>query len=85
MNTNQNYFKKNKLDLEYQKHIQILNGLIIFGTTGLLSFIGTFIWNKELLLQGATIATIIIVISFCGLYIIHKKLRYIEREIEKLS
>ena len=39
--------KKNKLDLEYHKHSQLLNGTFIFATTGFIAFLGSFIWLKE--------------------------------------
>lgn len=39
--------KKNKLDLEYNKNVQILNAVFIFLTTGILGFAGSFIFLED--------------------------------------
>lgn len=78
--------KKNKLDLEYHKYTQILNAVFIFLTTGILGFIGSFIFLGETnkLLLGIVISAIIIIIGFLIYRKVNKKLEEILREVEKI-
>ena len=69
MNKNQQ-LKKNKLDLEYHKYSQLLNGVFIFATTGFIAFLGSFIWLKERLFIGLIISVFILILS----YIFYKKI-----------
>lgn len=78
--------KKNKLDLEYHKNTQILNAVFIFLTTGILGFMGSFIFlgERNKLLLGMGISSIIIILGFFIYKKINKKLEYILKEIEKI-
>lgn len=79
--------EKNKLDLEYHKYTQILNAILIFATTGLLGFIGSFIFLVEevgRLFIGLSISIIVLVFSY-GLYRkIDKKLQDISKKMDKI-
>lgn len=78
--------KKNKLDLEYRKYTQILNAVFIFLTTGILGFIGSFIFleEKNKLLLGIGISVFILIVGI-GIYkIVNKKLEEILKEVEKI-
>jgi len=83
---NEKQIKKNKLDLEYNKYTQILNAVFIFLTTGILGFIGSFIFieNRDKLFLGIGISVFVLIIG----YVIYKrtdnKLRSIIREVEKI-
>ncbi len=78
--------KKNKLDLEYHKYSQILNSLLIFSTTGLLAFLGSFVFleNKNKLALGLSISAIMLIIAIGTYKKINKKLESIIAEIENL-
>jgi len=72
--------RKNKLDLEYNKYIQMLNGIFIFATTGLLGFIGSFIWtdNSKKLLIGTSASALVVIASL----LFYKKINY---KLENIS
>ncbi len=53
--------RKNRLDLEYQGEAQKANAFLILLTTGMLAFVGTFIWQKT---TSALYIGIIITIMF---------------------
>ena len=40
-------FRKNRLDLEYHGESQKANAFLILLTTGILAFVGTFLWLKQ--------------------------------------
>ena len=71
-------FEKNRLDLAYQKQLHYLNGVIAIATIGILSFLGTFIWNKDYLLTGFIIVILLMIIS----YYLHKK---IDKNLKEIS
>ncbi|HLC55305.1 MAG TPA: hypothetical protein VJJ75_02095 [Candidatus Nanoarchaeia archaeon] len=77
--------EKNCLDLEYKKQLQIMNAVIILATTGIISFIGTFIWNKDLLLLGAAISFAILVVCRIIYANINRKLQEIAESIRSLK
>lgn len=83
-NTNKN-FEKNRLDLAYQRQLHYLNGTIVFATLGILTFLGTFIWNKENLLIGFIIVVVSIIISFHAHKKINKNLEKISNKIKNLD
>ena len=72
--------EKNKLDLEFSRYSQLLKGVFIFATTGLIGFIGSFVWSEDLdkLLIGVFISVIIMVGSFTY----YKKINY---KLDKIS
>ena len=77
--------KKNRLDLAYKRQLTLLNATLLFGTTGLLSFISTFLWNRDYLIYGLLLSTVISVVSYVFFIKINKTLRNISDEIEKLK
>ena len=81
---NKKSLKKNKLDLEYHKYTQLLNGTFIFATTGLLGFIASFIWTPTKLVVGLIISLIILILSYYSYIKVNKKLNLIIQEIENL-
>jgi len=78
--------KKNKLDLEFHKNTQILNAVFIFLTTGILGFVGSFIFLEEnnKILLGAGLSVVILVIGYWLYKKINKRLREILDKIENL-
>ncbi len=77
--------EKNILDLDYRKQLQILNAVIILGTTGVLSFIGTFVWRKELLGVGLVIAFFIIGMCLVVYAKVNQNLHEITESIRNLK
>ena len=57
--------KKNRLDLEYHGESQKANAFLILLTTGILAFLGTFIWlnDNNAFYLGIPIA---LIVSFIG-------------------
>ncbi len=79
------HIEKNRLDLAYHRQLQILNGVIILGTTGLISFIGTFVWKPELILQGMLLTAFIAFISLMVYFNVDNRLRSISEELGQLK
>lgn len=77
--------EKNRLDLAYHKQLVYLSSVLILVTIGVLSFIGTFIWNKDYLLYGTAIIVTIFTISYVLYRRIDRNLKGISDEIKKLS
>ena len=71
-------FEKNRLDLAYERQLYYLNVVLLLATIGILSFISTFIWKRELLLQGFIISFLILII----VYFLHKK---IDKSLKEIS
>jgi len=80
-----NKFEKNKLDLAYQRQLCYLNIVLLLGTIGLLSFIGTFIWKRDFLFYGVVISISVTLISIFWHYKIDNNLKNISNEIKNLS
>ena len=77
--------EKNRLDLAYQRQLYYLNGVIALATIGIISFLGTFIWNRDYLLTGFIIVTIFIIISYYSHNKIDNNLKDISNKIKELS
>ena len=77
-------FEKNRLDLAYQRQLTHLNAVLFLATTGLISFIGTFIWNKDYLVYGFLILIAIFLISIFWYIKINKTIKGISLEIKNL-
>ena len=77
--------KKNRLDLEYHSQIQLLNTVLLFTTTGLLSFVGTFVWKPELMLLGTLISIFVLMVCLIAYKRIQSNLRKILEEITGLA
>lgn len=78
-------YKKNRLDLEYHGETQKVNAFLILLTTGVLSFIGNFIWVKDGRIYGFFITTIVIIIGSFFYFRSHKRMKIILYEIENLK
>ena len=78
-------FEKNRLDLAYKKQLSYLNGVIALFTIGLISFIGTFIWNEDKLLIGLIMVSTIIIFSYYAHKKIDNNLKEISNKIKELS
>lgn len=79
--------KKNKLDLEYHKNTQILNAVLIFLTTGLLGFIGSFVFlleEKNKLFLGISLSVFILIVGYVIYRKTNKKLEEILEEVERI-
>ena len=71
-----------RLELSYQRHLYHLNASLTLLTIGLLSFLGTFIWNKELIKFGFISTTIIFIIGIFWYKNINKNLKKISDKIK---
>jgi len=76
--------EKNRLDLAYQRQLVYLNSILTFITIGLLSFFGTFIWNKNYVIYGFLILVIIFIISYVLYSRIDKSLKEISEKIKDI-
>ncbi len=76
--------EKNCLDLEYKRQLQIMNALIILMTTGAVTFIGTFIWKRDLLLMGSFLTMGILMICFFTYQRVNNNLQEITEAIQRL-
>jgi len=76
--------EKNRLDLAYQRHLIYLNSILILSTIGIISFIGTFIWSKEYLIQGTLAVAIILISSYFLHDKINNNLKDISEKIKEL-
>lgn len=77
--------EKNILDLRYQEELQKLNATLVAISVGVLSFVGTFIWNHEFLGLGIVISIVIVIFGFLIYWRIKNKMRCILEEINKLK
>ncbi len=79
--------RKNRLDLEYHGEAQKINAYLILLTTGMLGFLGNFIWlkDKQIFYIGIFITLFLLT---AGLMLYRKsmrKMRKILDEIEQLE
>jgi len=65
--------------------MQKINAILIMGSVGIISFIGTFIWYKERLFFGLFISLIIIAVSFLFYSRTKRRMKKILQEIENLT
>ena len=78
-------FEKNRLDLAYQRQLQYLNAILILGTLGILSFLGSiFIWDQKYLSFCFILLIICIIIAYFGHNKINKNLKGISNQIKDL-
>lgn len=77
-------FEKNRLDLAYKKQLTYLGAILTLATIGLLSFIGTFIWNKEYFSYGLLITIVILIISYRLWSVVDGNLKNISEKIKEL-
>jgi hypothetical protein len=59
--------------------------LLIFATTGVLAFVGTFIWNIERIKTGIIISIIILSVSAFLYYKIDSELEDIVKKLDNLK
>ena len=81
---NKKELEKNVLDLAYRKQLNYLNAVLAVGTIGILSFIGTFIWNKESLKLGFILTTAVILLCYAAYKKLDKNMKEISNKIRKL-
>jgi len=80
-----NKFEIERLKLAYQRQLYYLNAILLLATIGVLSFIGTFIWKKDLVTIGFISPAIIFLISSFGHNKIDKVLKEISDKIKNLN
>ena len=78
--------RKNKLDLEYHSESQKMNAILVLITTGILGFIGSFIWllNKDYFIYGIMLTLSILIISYVFYRKVCKRMNFILNQIENL-
>ena len=79
--------KKNSLNLEFHAESQKSNALLILLTTGILTFIGTFIWLRDNTLfgYGIVITLVIFILSAIFYYRTISRMKEILNEVENIS
>lgn len=79
--------KKNRLDLEYHGESQKRNAMLILLTTGILGFIGIFVWlgKTSLFYYGAFIIILAATLGFLGYRKTTKRMKEILLEIEDIQ
>ncbi len=77
-------FKKNRLDLAYRKQLTYLNAILTFISIGIISFIGTFIWNKDYFIYGLFLIIIVLIVSYAFYLKVDKNLKTTFDKIKKL-
>ena len=79
--------RKNRLDLEFHGESQKTNAYLILLTTGVLGFVGTFIWLKdgEAFYAGIIITFLVVVIGSLFYWRSSQRMNEILREIENLE
>ena len=81
---NEKEIKKNVLDLEYKKELQIHNNLLLMGTTSLFPLIISFVWYPERWGIGLALTFSIAIISYSWYKKSNKKLKEILDKIRKI-
>ena len=78
--------KKNKLDLEYQKNSLILNGMLIFLTSGVFGFIASLIYleDKYKLLIGLVLSSVTLIIIYVFIRKVDYRMNDILGEIDRI-
>ncbi|MEK6948072.1 MAG: hypothetical protein AABX19_02400 [Nanoarchaeota archaeon] len=77
---------KNKLDLEYHSESQKMNAILVLITTGILGFVGSFIWllNKDYFVYGRILTFFILIISYISYRKVCRRMKSILFRIENL-
>ena len=78
---------KNRLDLEYHGEAQKTNAFLILLTTGLLGFIGTFMWVKDnnIIYFGFLITITIFIFGLIFFIKSNRRMKEILEEKEKIQ
>lgn len=78
---------KNCLDLEFHGESQKANAFLILLTTGILGFLGTFLWLKEkqLFLIGILIASIVVALGILFYTKSSRRMKEIIGEIKEIE
>ena len=77
-------FEKNRLDLAYKRQLTYLNAIMILATIGVLSFLGTFIWNEDNLIDGMILVVSIFIVSYVFYSKVDGNLKNISENIKRL-
>ena len=78
--------KKNRLDLEYHSESQQANVFLVLLTTGILAFVGTFLWSLKMIVLYYG-AGILAAVSMFGLFFYRKstkRMKEILKEIDSM-
>ena len=81
---NEKEIKKNLLDLEYRKQLQVHNISLLLGTISIIPLIISFIWYKERLILGLILTLGIGIISYLWYKESDKRLNDILNKIKKI-
>jgi len=83
---NKREIKKNKLDLEYHKNSQILNGMLIFLTSGVFGFIASLIYldDKYKLLIGLVLSSVTLIVIYTFMKKVDKRMSEILEEVTEV-
>ncbi len=79
--------QKNRLDLEYHGESQKANAFLILLTTGILGFLGTFLWltERQLFLAGMMVTFIVIMVGILRYTKSSRRMKEILEEIGNIE
>jgi len=78
--------KRNRLDLEYKKYLQVLNGLFLILTSGAFGIISSIIYLKDSrkIRLGLSVSAIVLMILFILIRNLDERLNEVLEEIENI-
>lgn len=76
--------KKNILDLEYKKHLQMLNTSLILGTFGLIPLLISFVWYKERIIFGLSLTALLMALAYIWYKHTEEKLENVSKKLGAL-
>ncbi|MFH1711470.1 MAG: hypothetical protein ABH840_04120 [Nanoarchaeota archaeon] len=76
--------RKNVLDLEYRKNLQILNIVLISGIGAIFAFIGALILNPNKLVAYSIMMILVGSLTYLIYFVINENLKSISEKIVKL-
>ncbi len=84
---NKKQLQKNVLDLEYHGEAQKINAYLILLTTGVVGFLGTFIWlrDEEMFYAGIIVTILLFVIGILLYRRSAQRMQEILREVQNLK
>lgn len=85
MPLSRNEIEKNRLDLLYQKKLQEMNAFYIAATTGIIGFIGTFIWFPEKFVAGGLFSVTVFGTFFYKIVSVEREMNSIILDLNSLK
>jgi len=76
--------EKNRLDLSYQRNLQLLNAILLIGAGSFVAYLASLVLNISKAFQYSIILTILTIITTIFYRKINKNLKTISEEIGKL-